>query len=188
MTEAELRTLFPKASDAFIRANATASRSLVIPAPPPPSPSPAQTPPATAKGRRGRTVPAKNKKPKKSRVPLVRNGGTWSEAKYWGSLRSGIRRLFRFWKPAVDALRAARVPFRGPHNQRYAYLCAGCGKLFKRREVHVDHRVPCGKLTSLEHLPEFVRRLTAEGPEAFQVLCIATCHRKKTDEEAKKSC
>jgi hypothetical protein len=183
MTETEFRTLFPKASDDCVRANVSPSRFLVIPPAPLPTPSPAKIPGATVKGRRGRTVPAKDKKPKKSRVPLVRNGGTWSEAKYWGSLRSGLRRLFRFWKPAVQALHASRVPFRGPHNQRFAYLCAGCGKLFKRREVHVDHLVPCGKLTSLEHLPEFVRRMTCEDVSGFQVLCKATCHRQKTNQE-----
>lgn len=187
MTADELRRLFPGASEDFIRKNSSPVRLLVIPEKPLPSPSPAETPPKTAKGQRGRRLPAETQKLKKSRVPLVRNGGTWSEAKYWGALRSCLRRLSQFWKPAQVALHAARVSWPGPRGRKHGYRCAGCGELFLRREVQVDHIVPCGKLTSLDDLPEFVRRLTPEDPAAFQVLCISKCHRAKTDNEIQKS-
>jgi hypothetical protein len=102
-----------------------------------------------------------------------------TEAAFWGMLRSGLRRSFRYWRPAAAVLAASKQPFRGPRGQRFAYRCAGCGKLHKRTNVNIDHRVPCGALTSYAHLPEFVARLTAEGAESYQVLC-KQCHQVKT--------
>lgn len=117
-----------------------------------------------------------------SRVPKTRNGGTWTEAAYWGALRSGLRRLFRFWQPAMQALHAARIPCRGKHGQKWAFICADCGRVFPRKQVQIDHVEPAGALTDLAHLPDFVRRLTPEDPKAFAIRCIG-CHRKKTDAE-----
>jgi len=169
VTADELRRMFPKASTAFIAANASAA-----PAVPTAAPAAVQS---------SRQAPTAAKSPNRRRVPLVRNAGTWSEAKYWGTLRSGLRRLFRFWRPAQDALRAARVSWPGRRGRKHGYRCSGCGELFMRRQVHVDHIEPCGALTSLEHVADFIRRLTAEEPGAFQVLCIAKCHRSKTKAE-----
>lgn len=119
------------------------------------------------------------------RVPRTRNHGTMTEAAFWGMLRSGLRRTFRYWKPAAAVLAAAKQPFHGPRGQRFAYLCAGCGKLHKRTNVNIDHVEPCGALTSYAHLPEFVARLTAEGAESYQVLC-KSCHGAKTHAERTK--
>lgn len=121
-------------------------------------------------------------KAKKRRVERTRNAGTWTEAHYWGVLRSGLRRLFRFWKPAVNALNAARVPHSGPRGQRWAYVCADCKKLFLRKDVQIDHVEPVGKLLDYADVGDFLRRLTPEDPEAFRTLC-KTCHLKKTKTE-----
>lgn len=48
-----------------------------------------------------------------------------------------------------------------------------------RKEVEVDHIVPCGTLKCVEDLPGFVTRLFCEA-DGFQVLCKANCHSKKT--------
>ena len=109
-----------------------------------------------------------------TRVPRTRNGGTWTEAQYWGRLRSAFRQTFRWWVPAKQALNAARVGKQ--------YRCARCLRLFGRKAVEVDHRVPCGSLRCLEDVAPFLARLTPESPNAYQVLCVA-CHASKTAED-----
>lgn len=180
-TESDLRALFPNATPEFIRLNAapTVKPSLTVPAQPPaPAQRPlrrASRPPSPMKT--AEIMPTRLKR-KGRRVERTRNGGTWTEAEYWGRIRSHLRRLFRFWKPAADALRAVRVA--GPRG--FLYRCSACGSLFPRKQVEADHRIPCGKLLQLEDLPGFVGRLTPEDPAAFQVLCEG-CHRQKTATE-----
>lgn len=172
-TFSQLRTRFPNASLGFLAANA--SDGL----PPELCPRKPEVAPVQVKG----ATPAKTQKKRASRVPRTRNGGTWTEARYWQSVRSGLRRLFRFWKPAVAALHAARFPCKGPNGQKWAYLCHDCKKPFPRKQVQIDHVVPCGALTHLDHLADFVRRLTPEDPAAYQILCLA-CHGQKTVKDA----
>jgi hypothetical protein len=105
------------------------------------------------------------------RVERTRNGGTWTEAQYWGRLRSALRNTFRYWKPAAIALKRAK---RGN-----MFVCAACGAAFKRDSVNVDHVTPCGQLTRHEHIAGFLERLTPEDPAAYQVLCTV-CHNVKT--------
>lgn len=122
------------------------------------------------------------KRVRKARIARVRNAGTITEAAYWGMVRSGLRRLFRFWKPAVMALNASRVPVKGPRGQKWAYLCADCGKLFLRKAIQIDHVVPVGTLLAYEHVGEFLKRLTPEDPSAYAVRCLS-CHQEKTNKE-----
>lgn len=112
------------------------------------------------------------------RSPRTRNHGTWTEAAYWGRLRSALRSTFRYWKPGAAALKAAKY---GSH-----YLCARCRKLYPRKAVQIDHITPCGSLRCLDDLAGFLERLTPEDPAAFQVLCVS-CHKGKTCEDGKKA-
>jgi 5-methylcytosine-specific restriction endonuclease McrA len=166
MTEDELRERFPNCSPGFLRANAPVLRVEVAP----------EVPKDRSVAKNALPEPSKKKS---QRVARTRNGGTWTEAEYYVRLRSALRRTFRFWRPAIMALQAARIPMKGPRGQKHAYICASCGKPHPRKAVQIDHRVPCGTLTSLEHLPAFVAKLTPESPDAFQVLCDA-CHQAKT--------
>lgn len=116
-------------------------------------------------------------------VPRTRNGGQWTEAAYWGQIRSVLRRHFRFWKPAQIALQRARIRYTTKSSRQiWAYKCAVCSKFFQRQGVHIDHKEPVGVLTDLAHLPDFMRRLTPEDPDAFQINCLK-CHDAKTAEE-----
>lgn len=116
----------------------------------------------------------------------TRNGGTWTEAQFFGHLRSSLRRAFRYWKPLINAKLKARRKYSGhTSRQKWEYQCNQCGEWFKGSECEVDHITPVGSLKSLDDIIGFIERLTPEDIEAFQVLC-KECHKKKSLEERKK--
>lgn len=119
---------------------------------------------------------------KRKKVSKHRNGGQWSEARYWGAVRSALRRGFRFWKPITDAKNKARRAVTGKGRQKWEYQCNHCSEWFKGNEVEVDHIIPCGSLKEPKDLVPFLERLTTE--DGFQVLC-KSCHQIKTQEEKK---
>jgi hypothetical protein len=171
MTRAAFTARFPNASESCIRANCTDAVTRVALAP-----VAVAAPPASA------PVTPRPKRPRVSKVPRTRNGGTLTEAAFWGMVRSGLRRTFRWWKPALAALHAARVPYRGPRGQKWAYVCCDCKRLFLRKQVQIDHVEPAGQLTSYEHVGEFLRRLCAEPVSAYACRC-KRCHQVKTNAE-----
>lgn len=111
------------------------------------------------------------------RVERTRNGGQWTEARYWGFIRSALRHAFTKWGPKHAAKREAKVAYN-------KYNCAACSGVFPSKEVEVDHIVPAGSLRTYDDLPGFVERMFCEA-EGFQVLC-KTCHQAKTNEERKR--
>jgi 5-methylcytosine-specific restriction endonuclease McrA len=115
---------------------------------------------------------------------LTRNGNTWTESKYWGGIRSALRRTFRFnWVPVKVCLESARRKYVGPNKlQKWEFRCATCGDFFMRREVEVDHITPCGSLRGPGDVAPFLARLHCESPDGYQVIC-KKCHKKKTAEE-----
>lgn len=172
MTRAEFSAKFPHATESVIRLNCSDAITRTCPAP-----SPTRERLAAVKEQ-----PAARKPSKRVLSPRTRNGGTITEAAYWGMLRSGLRRTFLWWKPAQTALRAARIPYNGPNGQKWAFICADCNGRHLRKNVHIDHIEPAGALTSYEHVGEFVRRLTPESPAAYAIRCHA-CHQAKTNAE-----
>jgi len=112
----------------------------------------------------------------KQRVPRTRNMGTQTEAQYWGGIRSALRQHFKWWKPAGEAKRRARV---GPNK----YKCAECDGLFPSKEVEKDHVVPCGPLKSYEDVGGWLERISCEDVEdGWQMLC-KPCHLIKSKAE-----
>lgn len=117
------------------------------------------------------------------RVSKTRNLGEYTEAQYWGVVRSALRNAFRYWKPAVMAKIIARRLYKGENKrQKYEYKCASCGEWFPDKETQIDHIIPVGSLTKEEDLVLFLRNLTPENVYDFQVLCIK-CHKEKTNLE-----
>jgi len=115
------------------------------------------------------------------RVAKNRNGGTWSEARFWSQVRSSLRRGFMFWKPITDAKKAARRKYEGENKRRkWEYQCKECEGWFSDKEIAVDHIVPVGSLKSYEDIEGFLKRLTIE--DGFQVMC-KECHQGKTNRE-----
>lgn len=52
-----------------------------------------------------------------------------------------------------------------------------------RKDVEVDHVVPCGSIKGYEDIGPWIERQTVEDINGFQVLCKAKCHLKKTNKE-----
>lgn len=119
-------------------------------------------------------------KAKTNRVPRTRANGEWTEAGFWGWVRSGLRSMTKRWPPiARHARNFARRKYIGSNpQQKWEYQCAVCAQWFKGREVHVDHIIPCGTLKNYNDLPEFVARLFCEV-DNLQIIC-ETCHNIKT--------
>lgn len=115
------------------------------------------------------------------RVSKHRNAGTQSEAAYWGSVRSALRRHFRYWKPATKAKVDARRPYNGDNKrQRWEYRCEKCNEWYADKETQIDHIIPVGSLRCGEDLVGFLERLTPES--GFQLMC-KPCHQEKTNRE-----
>jgi len=115
-------------------------------------------------------------RPKTERVPRTRAGGEWTEAGWWGFLRSGLRQLSRRWPPiARIALHRVRRRYVGPNKrQKWEYLCVRCGHWYSAKEIAVDHIDPCGQLKSMDDVRGFVERLFCE-PDGLRILC-EQCH------------
>ena len=119
----------------------------------------------------------------RKRLNKPRNFGTISEAAYWGKVRSALRNAFRYWRPGIAALKAAERPNQSANARlRYEYQCGECQEWQPRKQVQIDHIVPCGSLRSGADLEGFLKRLTPESPEAYMVLC-KICHQQKTTHE-----
>lgn len=120
-------------------------------------------------------------KPKRQLVPRTRAGGEWTEAEFWGFLRSGLREKSRRWPPLVRQVFNLVKRKSQSENKRlkWEYQCRACQQWFPRDQVEADHIVECGSLKSFEDLGEFARRLFVEV-EGIQVLC-GVCHQKKTN-------
>ena len=115
---------------------------------------------------------------KRKIVPRTRNAGTWTEAQFWGAVRSGWRLKFRHWKPVKGCIKTSYVKGKG-------YQCAGCKEFFRtQKELQADHIIPCGSLKCEDDLVAFLRRLCPEGEEGEhgQALC-KECHQAKTNRE-----
>lgn len=122
---------------------------------------------------------------KTDRVPKTRAGGEWTEAAFWGFLRSGLRQMTQRWPPIVRLVfENNRRPYVGPNKrQKFEYLCSECQQWFPRAitvagkskaQVHVDHIEECGKLACYEDVGTFVKRLFCEA-DGLRLLC-KSCH------------
>ena len=113
----------------------------------------------------------------------TRNLNTLTESQFWGMLRSGLRRQFRYWKPIQEAKKAAKRKYVGDNKrQKFEYQCNCCKNWFKEKDTQVDHTVPVGSLLCWEDVVPFIQRLIPEDVGSFQVLC-KPCHQAKTNRE-----
>lgn len=114
-----------------------------------------------------------------------RGHGRYTESQHWTRIRSCLRREFIKWPPRGEALKQARVPYKGENKRRkWLYKCNICAMLNIGTEVQVDHITPVGSLKSADDLPGFTERLFCEIDE-LQVLC-KPCHKKITQQQREK--
>lgn len=124
------------------------------------------------------------RRPKTDRVARTRADGEWTEAAFWGFVRSHLRQMSKRWPPRRNALTAARRPHTGPNaRQKWEHVCDICGGAYKATEVAVDHIVPCGQLSGFDDIGPFVERLLVDS-SGFRVLC-KECHKGVTAEQRK---
>ncbi len=114
------------------------------------------------------------------RVPRTRCGGTWTESRYFGFIRSALRAAFMKY-PVKSHVKANAKEMT---DDGARWRCAHCDGLFLSMDTEVDHIVPCGGLKKYEDLPGFVERMFCEA-DGFQVLC-KPCHKIKTKKDADK--
>lgn len=128
-------------------------------------------------------MPKRGRKAKTNRVPRTRAGGEWTEAAFWGFLRSLLRDGSRRWAPIVrQALDAAKRPSQSENKRlKWEYQCAECHGWYSRKEVHVDHIVPCGPCGSWDEFAQFAERLFCEA-DGLAVMC-RECHEEKTNRQ-----
>jgi 5-methylcytosine-specific restriction endonuclease McrA len=111
-------------------------------------------------------------------------GDTWTTARYFSFIRSGLRRMWTRYPVKFQVMNKASRPYKGEDKRRKKeYLCNVCKGWFAGKEVAVDHIQPCGSLKSYEDLPRFVSTLFCEENN-LQVICTA-CHSIKTQKERK---
>jgi hypothetical protein len=121
------------------------------------------------------------KKLRKGAAPKTRGNGTLTEGEYFSRVRSALRRVFRWWPPMIKALNKASRPSQNANKRiQKEYQCAKCLAWKTRKEVEIDHVEECGSLSKYEDIVPFLKRLTREEENAYQILCKDTCHIEKT--------
>jgi 5-methylcytosine-specific restriction endonuclease McrA len=130
---------------------------------------------------------AKKKAPKRKgvpRTPPYQHYPEWTQARFFGFLRSALRSGYNKWPPKWQVLKAAQRAYEGNDKRcKWEYLCAECNQWHKAKDVSVDHIIPAGSLNCFDDVAGFVERLFC-GPDGLQVLC-RECHNAKTAAERK---
>lgn len=96
-------------------------------------------------------------------------------------LMSVLRKASRFWNPARECLKNARL-------HRGIYKCAICESQVGPKEIKIDHINPVIPVEGFESWDQVVDRLFCEL-EGYQAIC-KTCHDAKTlaENELRKVC
>ena len=115
---------------------------------------------------------SKSTKPRKTILPKTRNLNTWTEAKYFSTIRSALRKAFQYYKPMQEALNLASRPYVGSNKlQKKEFQCNECKQWFKRTDVQIDHIQELGELRVYSDIVPFIQRLTTENVSDYQILC-----------------
>ena len=107
----------------------------------------------------------------------TRCGGQWTEAKFWGYIRSGLRRIWMRWPEQYRARENARRPYNGTNkNQKWEFQCAACDGWVMGKNTNAHHKIECGSIKRYADLGPFVERMLCPA-EGIQILC-KPCHKK----------
>lgn len=100
-----------------------------------------------------------------------------TEAKFTAWLQSALRRVWSKHPSKLTLLEKKRVRLKvGPNSKMiYHIRCEDCQKLFKMREVEVNHKNTVGGLSDLSKLKEFIENLLIVDEKDLEILCH-DCH------------
>lgn len=111
----------------------------------------------------------------RKRVPKTRASGQWTEARYWSTIRSSLRKLWLRWPCRKEALDRCRRPNRSASRRhKWEYQCSECLGWFYGDQVEVHHVLPCGSIRQYDDIGQFVERLLCEV-SGLRVVCHQ-CH------------
>lgn len=112
------------------------------------------------------------------------NGGGWTEARYRGFIKSGLRSASMRWPPKYEVLNEAFVGRQvNEKTGRLAkhFQCNLCKGVFPQKEVEVNHKNPVVPTTGFDSWDAVIERMFCEKEE-LEVLC-KTCHKAITKTE-----
>jgi len=114
----------------------------------------------------------KKKKEKRVKASKIRGAGKYTESEYFQRIRQFLRKCFQYWPPMQLALNKASRPSQSSNKRlKKEYQCNHCKKWFPRKNVQIDHINECGSLSTYEDIVPFIKRLTIEDIDGFQILC-----------------
>ena len=100
----------------------------------------------------------------------------WTQARFWGFIRSGLRKLHMRYPPMYKVKTKARRPFLGEGRHKWEYQCNVCKEWYFDKQTELHHKEEVGTLKCYEDLPGFVERLFCRE-EGYEVVC-KQCHLK----------
>lgn len=100
-----------------------------------------------------------------------------TEAKFTAWLQSALRSVWAKHPSKLSLLQKKRVALKvGTSNKAIFHVqCEHCHKLFKLKEIEVNHKNKCGGLSDLKRLNEFVNNLLLVQESDLELLCH-DCH------------
>ena len=115
---------------------------------------------------------------------LFKHFPEWSNSKFWGFIRSGLRAKWSRYPVKFEVLNSARRSAKNNPRAKWEFHCKQCEGWFLNKDVEIDHIIPCGTLRSYEDLPQFVEKLFC-GADDLRVVC-KPCHKLITKAEKDK--
>jgi len=100
-----------------------------------------------------------------------------TEAKFTAWLQSALRSVWAKHPSKLTLIQKKRVALKVGVSKKpiFHIQCFHCHKLFKLKEIEVNHKNKCGGLSDLSKLNEFVTNLLLVQPEDLELLCH-DCH------------
>ncbi len=109
---------------------------------------------------------------KRVKQPKIRGNGKYTESEYFQRIRQFLRKAFQYWPPMQLALNKASRPSQSSNKRlKKEYQCNKCKKWYPRKNVQIDHKIECGSLNTYEDIVPFIKRLTVEDVNGYQILC-----------------
>lgn len=100
-----------------------------------------------------------------------------TEAKFTAWLQSALRSIWAKHPSKLTLIQSRRIALRSAKGARpiWHIQCYHCQKLFKLKEIEVNHKKQCGGLKDLSNRHEFFDNLLLVQPEDLELLC-KDCH------------